>query len=122
MVADSVFRLRRPADLGMAARKGRRLMGEPDVNYRRHEELEPDNTQPEGRDPGQYIGGTTGAEMGSDSVPGGVQSRDDRIGGNATQDAGPAARGANLQPGWSEPPEGHRQAERDVEVTIRRKG
>jgi hypothetical protein len=72
-------------------------MSDPDINYRRHEELEPDNTDPEERDPGQYIGGTAGTEMASDTIPGGVQSRDDRIAGNASQSAGPAARGANPQ-------------------------
>ena len=41
--------------------------------------------------------------LASETIPGGVQPRDDRVAGNASQSAGPAARGANPQQGWSEP-------------------
>jgi hypothetical protein len=57
-------------------------------------------------DPGAFIG--RGQEFAAESIPGGVQRNDERIGGTATQSTGPANRG-DVPPeevGW---PEGHRE-------------
>jgi hypothetical protein len=72
------------------------------------------------REAGGYIGNEP--ELASATVPGGVQQRDDRVAGNASQSTGPAARGANPDQGWSDRPEGHTAAETNVDDNLRRKG
>lgn len=75
---------------------------------------------PEPEHPGSYIGSQP--EAADETIPGGEQKRDGRVAGNASQSAGPAKRGANPDPGWSEPPEGHRQGQQVDDDQIRRKG
>lgn len=73
---------------------------------RRREQTSQTNDTDERLDPGTYIGHEP--EFAADSIPGGVQRKDERIGAAATQSTGPANRG-DVPPeevGW---PEGHRE-------------
>jgi hypothetical protein len=56
-------------------------------------------------DPGGYIGHEP--ELSSETVPGGVQPNDERVGGTATQSTGEGAASKRAEP--KSPAEGHRQ-------------
>lgn len=62
----------------------------------------------EPQDPGNYLGRLP--ELSSETTPGGVGPKDERVAGAATQSSGPAQRGANPDDGWSDSPDGHREA------------
>ncbi|HSH21972.1 MAG TPA: hypothetical protein VK992_05135 [Candidatus Caenarcaniphilales bacterium] len=82
-------------------------------NEKREREAQP-------QDPGAYLGSKP--ELASDSIPGGVQRKDERIAGEATQSLGPAKRGANPDEGWQDGPEGHRQGRSADDDMLRAKG
>ncbi|MEA2623594.1 MAG: hypothetical protein QOH61_2504 [Chloroflexota bacterium] len=73
----------------------------------------------EGLDPGAYIG--RGEELAAETIPGGVQRKDERIAGSATQSTGAGNRGAvpPEEAGW---PEGHREAHHVTDDDIREAG
>ena len=71
-------------------------------------------------DPGGYIGQRP--ELSAETIPGGVQPGDERIAGTATQSTGDAQRGANPDPGWTDPPEGHREQSKAGDDDVRRAG
>lgn len=71
-------------------------------------------------DAGAFLGRE--AELGQDSIPGGLQRDDERIAGEATQSTGPAQRGRNPDEGWREAPEGHREGRAADDDMVRRKG
>ncbi len=69
-------------------------------------------------DAGGYIGRQP--ELAADTIPGGVQPKDERIGGTATQSSGAGAASDRVQ--REEPPEGHREADHVSDDDVRRAG
>ena len=76
--------------------------------------------QPDQPDAGAFLG--QGAELGQDTIRGGLQRDDERVAGEATQSSGPAQRGANPDEGWRDAPEGHREGRPADDDMVRRKG
>ena len=69
-------------------------------------------------DAGGYIGREP--ELAADSIAGGVQAKDERIGGTATQSSGVGAAADRVQ--RDEPPQGHREADHVSDDDVRRAG
>ncbi len=76
--------------------------------------------QDENVDPGAYIGQQP--EFAAETIKDGPQRADERVAGEATQSTGVAHRGANPDPGWSDPPEGHRHGPRVSDDDLRSAG